>query len=57
MCEQHLDLLTFTSRRYVGLGLGDGARNVSGVLVDPWARTKFVSAVLRGFLLLLARPS
>ena len=28
MCEQHLDLRTFTPRRHVGLGLGDIARNV-----------------------------
>jgi hypothetical protein len=34
MCEQHLDLLTFTPRRHVGLSLGDVARNVSGVLVN-----------------------
>jgi hypothetical protein len=34
MREQHLDLLTFTPRRHVGLGLGDVARNVPGVLVN-----------------------
>ena len=34
MREQHLDLLTFTPRRHVGLGLGDVARHVSGVLVN-----------------------
>ena len=34
MGEQHLDLLTFTPRRHVGLSLGDVARNVSGVLVN-----------------------
>ena len=34
MCEQHLDLLPFAPRRDVGLGLGDVARNVSGVFVD-----------------------
>src|SRR5665647_789832 len=34
MIEQHLDLLSFTPRRHVGLGLGDVARHVSGVLVN-----------------------
>jgi hypothetical protein len=34
MRKQHLDLLTFTPRRHVGLGLGDVARHVSGVLVN-----------------------
>ena len=34
MREQHLDLLTFTPRRHVSLGLGDVARHVSGVLVN-----------------------
>jgi len=32
--EQHLDLLPFTARRHVGLGLGDVARNVSGLFMD-----------------------
>ena len=34
MREQHLDLLTFTPRRHVGLGLGDVARHVSGGFVN-----------------------
>ncbi|MEH2563729.1 hypothetical protein V1289_003356 [Bradyrhizobium sp. AZCC 2289] len=34
MRELHLDLLTFTPRRHVGLGLGDIARNVSSVLAN-----------------------
>ena len=29
-----LDLLTFTPRRHIGLGLGDVSRNVSGVLAN-----------------------
>ena len=32
--EQHLDLLPFTARRHVDFGLGDVARNVSGLFVD-----------------------
>jgi hypothetical protein len=32
--EQHLDLLPFTPRPDIGIGLRDVARNVSGLFVD-----------------------
>ena len=34
MREQHLDLLPFTARPDIGIGLRDVARNVSGLFVD-----------------------
>jgi hypothetical protein len=32
--EEHFDLLPFTPRRHVSVGLGDFARNVSSLFVD-----------------------
>ena len=32
--EQHFDLLPFTARLDIGIGLRDVARNVSGLFVD-----------------------
>jgi hypothetical protein len=34
MREQHFDLLPFTARPDIGIGLSDVARNVSGLFVD-----------------------
>ena len=32
--EEHFDLLPFTPRRHIGIGLSDFARNVSSLFVD-----------------------
>src|ERR1700712_5609676 len=34
MCEQHLDLLPFPTRRHIGVSGGNSARQIAGAFVD-----------------------